>query len=170
MDARRPPGLGRAPGQLDVLSLRPHDTGKDNHPCAGAGRGLECDKLTARRPPSALFAGLIAKLLRRPGRPAGGRRSSTTHIDSWEVGSQNWTPRFRAGFPPPPGYDLPPFLPTITGRVVDSLEVSERFLWDLRQTVSDLLLENYAGQLAATLSNQQGLRVFHRGLRRRPLR
>ena len=33
----------------------------------------------------------------------------------------------------------------MTGRVIDSLAVSERFLWDLRQTISDLVVENYAG-------------------------
>ena len=69
----------------------------------------------------------------------------STHIDSWEVGSQNWTPRMREEFQRRRGYDLWPFLPVFTGRVVDSLEVSERFLWDLRQTVSDLIVENYAG-------------------------
>ena len=51
-----------------------------------------------------------------------------------------------------------PFLPVFTGRVVDSLEVSERFLWDLRQTVSDLIVENYAGQFRK-LANQRGLRL-----------
>ena len=38
-----------------------------------------------------------------------------------------------------------PYLPVFTGRVVTSREVSERFLWDVRQTVSDLLVKNYAG-------------------------
>ncbi len=46
----------------------------------------------------------------------------------------------------------------ITGRVVDSLEVSERFLWDLRQTISDLLVENYAGHFRE-LAHQHGLRL-----------
>ena len=41
---------------------------------------------------------------------------------------------------------------------MDSLEVSERFLWDLRQTVSDLIVENYAGQFHK-LANQRGLRL-----------
>ena len=45
------------------------------------------------------------------------------------------------------GYDLLPLLPVFTGRVVESREVSERFLWDLRQTVSDMLVENYAGHM-----------------------
>ena len=35
----------------------------------------------------------------------------------------------------------------MTGRVVDSLEVSERFLWDLRKTIAELLNDNYAGRL-----------------------
>ena len=67
------------------------------------------------------------------------------------------------------GYDLLPLLPAFTGRVVDSLEVSERFLWDLRQTVSDMLVENYAGHIR-TLANRQGSAAFDRGLRRRALR
>jgi hypothetical protein len=41
------------------------------------------------------------------------------------------------------GYDPRPYLITLTGRVVDSPEVTERFLWDLRRTVADLFAENY---------------------------
>ena len=80
-----------------------------------------------------------------------------THIDSWENGSQNWTPRMREEFQRRRGYDLFSFLPVITGRVVDSLEVSERFLWDLRQTVSELVLENYAGHMRE-LAHAHGMR------------
>ncbi len=46
----------------------------------------------------------------------------------------------------------------MTGRVVESLEVSERFLWDLRQTVSDLLVEKYAGHMRE-LAHRHGLRL-----------
>ena len=42
-----------------------------------------------------------------------------------------------------------PWLPVVTGRVVESGEVSERFLWDLRQTALELICENYAGHLRA---------------------
>ncbi len=49
-------------------------------------------------------------------------------------------------------------LPAMTGRVVDNLEVSERFLWDIRKTVDDLLLENYAGQFEK-MANRHGLRL-----------
>ena len=56
------------------------------------------------------------------------------------------------------GYDPLPWLPVVTGRVVDSLEVSERFLWDLRQTVSELVVENYAGRMRE-LAHEHGLRL-----------
>ena len=55
------------------------------------------------------------------------------------------------------GYDLIPFLPVFTGRVVGSLEVSERFLWDVRRTVSELVIENYAGNFHR-MANASGLR------------
>ncbi len=55
------------------------------------------------------------------------------------------------------GYDLMRFLPVFTGRVVDSLEVSERFLWDVRRTVSELVIENYAGHFHR-LANTHGMR------------
>ncbi len=42
--------------------------------------------------------------------------------------------------------------------VVDSLELSERFLWDVRQTVADLLYENYAGHFR-TLAHRHGIRL-----------
>ena len=144
------------PGKWTILRIGHTTTGKDNHPAPEAGRGLECDKLS-RAGIDAHFAGLMAKLVADNG-PLVGQTLVTTHIDSWEVGSQNWTPRMREEFRRLRGYDLFPFLPVITGRVVDSLEVSERFLWDLRQTVSDLLVENYAGRMHA-LAKEHGLRL-----------
>jgi hypothetical protein len=38
-------------------------------------------------------------------------------------------------------------LPTFTGMVVDTCEASERFLWDIRKTASELVCENQAGRL-----------------------
>jgi len=36
------------------------------------------------------------------------------------------------------------YLPAISGRVVSSMEVTERFLWDWRQTCQELVIENHA--------------------------
>ena len=49
-----------------------------------------------------------------------------------------------------------PWLSVVTGRVVQSPDASERFLWDLRRTVADLFAENYAGRFAE-LAHQNGL-------------
>jgi hypothetical protein len=145
-------------GKWLVLRLGHTTTGKDNHPAPVSGRGLECDKLS-KVAAEAHFNGLMGRLIDDNRALAGqGKVLVSTHIDSWEVGSQNWTPRMREEFRKRRGYDLLPLLPTFTGRVVDSLEVSERFLWDLRQTVSDMLIENYAGHFR-TLANRHGLRL-----------
>jgi hypothetical protein len=143
-------------GQWTVLRLGHTSTGVTNAPSPASGRGLECDKLS-QEGIEAQFAGMMGPLIADVG-PAAGRTLVATHIDSWENGSQNWTARMREEFRTRRGYDLLPFLPVLSGRVVESLEVSERFLWDLRQTVSDLVVENYAGH-AAQLARQHGLRL-----------
>ena len=67
---------------------------------------------------------------------------SSVHIDSWEVGFQNWTPKFLQEFKRLRGYGAVPYLPAMTGRFVESPEISERFLWDVRRTIADLVAEN----------------------------
>jgi len=141
-------------GRWTILRFGHTSTGKENHPAPEAGRGLECDKLS-KQAAEVHFGGLMGKLIADAG-PLAGKTLASTHIDSWEVGSQNWTPGFRDAFRRRRGYDPLPLLPTMTGLVVDSLELSERFLWDLRQTISELLLENYAGHFRK-LAHEHGL-------------
>ena len=158
MDHRGRLGWDVPPGQWLILRFGHTTTNKDNHPAPITGRGLECDKFS-KEAVETHFNGLMKKLVAdNPSLSGQGKVLVSTHIDSWEVGSQNWTPRMREEFQQRRGYDLLPFLPTFTGRVVDSLEVSERFLWDLRQTVSDLIVDNYAGHFR-TLAQRRGLRL-----------
>jgi len=118
--------------------------------------GLECDKLNKAAGESH-FAAMVGKLAKQVG-PLAGKVLVSTHIDSWEAGSGNWTSGFRDEFSRRRGYDLLPYLPTLNGVDVDSREVSERFLWDYRETVSELLLENYAGHFRE-LARHRGLRL-----------
>ncbi|MGC8784677.1 MAG: glycosyl hydrolase [Armatimonadota bacterium] len=143
-------------GRWTILRVGHTPTGAMNAPSPASGRGLECDKLS-KEGIEAHFAGFMAKLISDVGKLAGVTLVAT-HVDSWEVGSQNWTPRFREEFRQRRGYDPLPYLPVITGRVIESAEVSERFLWDWRQTISELLIENYAGHLR-TLAHRHGLRL-----------
>ncbi|HID23039.1 MAG TPA: glycosyl hydrolase family 43, partial [Planctomycetaceae bacterium] len=143
-------------GRWTILRIGHTPTGKDNHPAPESGRGLECDKLS-HRAVQTHFASFIGKLTQDVG-PLAGQTFVATHIDSWEVGVQNWTPKFRDEFRRRRGYDPLPWLPVVTGRVIGSREQSERFLWDLRQTVGELLLENYAGCMRE-LAQKHGLRL-----------
>jgi hypothetical protein len=143
-------------GKWTLLRLGHTTTGKDNHPAPQAGRGLECDKLS-RKAVEAMFDGLMGKLI-ADSKPLAGRTLVSTHIDSWEVGSQNWTGRLPQEFRARRGYDLLPWLPALTGRILGSTEKTERFLWDLRQTISELVLENYAGHFRE-LAHRQGIRL-----------
>ena len=153
------------PGKWTILRLGHTVTGADNHPAPEPGRGLESDKLS-KAATDAMFAGLMGKLI-DDSKPLAGRSLVSTHIDSWETGSQNWTPRMREDFQRLRGYDPLPFLPVVSGRVIDSVAVSERFLWDLRMTVSDLLIKNYAGRFRE-LANARGLRLSIEGYDRPP--
>ena len=145
-------------GNWTLLRLGHTSTGAKNSPAPATGTGFECDKLS-RQGIEANFAGMMARLAadnhaRPPGSATG---LVATHIDSWENGSQNWTEQMREEFRKRRGYDMTVFLPVMTGRVVDSLEISERFLWDLRRTISELVIENYACRMRE-LAQEQGLR------------
>ena len=71
--------------------------------------------------------------------------------DSWEAGSQNWTDDMIAQFKKLRGYDPLPWMPVLAGQVVESAEASDRFLWDFRKTIGDLIANEHYGQLEATL-------------------
>jgi hypothetical protein len=143
------------PGKWTILRIGHTTTGVENAPAPASGRGLECDKLS----PSGIeanFTAMMKKLAQDVGQDAW-RTLMATHIDSWENGSQNWTSKMREEFRKRRGYDMTPFLSVMTGRVIGSLEISDRFLWDLRQTVSELVIENYAGRMSQ-LAHQHGLK------------
>jgi len=65
------------------------------------------------------------------------------HTDSWEIEYFNWTPTFIEEFRARRGYDPVPYLPALTGRIVESRDVSTRFLNDYRKTLGDLAIDNH---------------------------
>ena len=143
-------------GHWAILRFGYTTTGVPNHPAPAGGLGLECDKLS-RKAVQLQFNSLMGKILKYVG-PADRKAIVSTHIDSWEIGSQNWSPDFQLEFKRRRGYDLTRYLPIMTGRVIENLETSERFLWDLRKTVGDLLVENYAAAMRE-IAERHGLRL-----------
>jgi len=143
-------------GDWTILRLGHTFSGAKSHPAPASGIGPECDKLS-KEALETHFNGMINTLIDDVG-PLAGKAFVSTHVDSWEVGAGNWTPKMREEFKRLRGYDMTPFLPVLTGRFVGSVDITERFLWDLRQTASDLLETNYIGHLAK-LAHDRGLKL-----------
>ncbi len=137
-------------GKWTILRFGRTSNGAGTRPAPLPGLGLECDKMD-QAALDAHFDAFIGTLLREVGPRKESAESgwNMLHIDSWDMGAQNWTSAFREEFRRRRGYDPMRYLPAVTGRVVDSLEVSERFLWDLRQTSQELMIENHAEHLKA---------------------
>ncbi len=90
--------------------------------------------------------------------PLAGKSLKYLHTDSWEIELANWTPTLRTEFQKRHGYDLLPWLPTLAGRIVDSREASDRFLFDYRQTLGDLAIDNHY-RLFSENAHQHGLGI-----------
>ena len=113
--------------------------GITNHPATAEATGLEVDKLD-RRFVKKYFDTYLDSYKDTVGADMMGKRGIHYVInDSWEAGSQNWTDNMIAQFKKLRGYDPLPWMPVLTGRVVESAEASDRFLWDFRKTIADLI-------------------------------
>ncbi|WP_165374801.1 glycosyl hydrolase [Sphingomonas montana] len=122
-------------GRWRILRIGMTTTGKTNA-AAGLGEGLECDRFN---PVAAKlqFDSWFGRTLDRIG-PRAGRILKTVHVDSWEAGTQNWGPTLAAGFRERRGYDPLRWIAAMAGVPVDSADMTERFLFDVRRTVADL--------------------------------
>ena len=147
------------PGEWTILRIGAICNGRKNHPASQNGRGLEVDKLSA----SAMehhFNSYSARLCDALGvtrETVGPFGFTTMHIDSYEVGGQNWTQGLAEIFEKRTGYSLVPFLPVFTTRIVGSVAETEDFLEDFRRVIADLFAENYAGTMAR-LCHEHGLK------------
>jgi hypothetical protein len=133
-------------GTWTVLRIGQTTTGVQNHPAPDGGWGLECDKYS-REAYDYHFDHFFGELLEALG-PLAAQGLAGGLIDSYETGMQNWTHEFPQEFAKRRGYDLRKYLPVMTGRVVQSVEASERFLWDIRRTCADLMGDYYYGRFA----------------------
>jgi hypothetical protein len=125
--------------------------GITNHPATAEATGLEVDKLD-RRYVKKYMDKYLDSYKATVGAEFMGKRGIRFVVnDSWEAGSQNWTNNMIAQFQKRRGYSPLPWMPVLTGQVVESAEASDRFLWDFRKTIGDLIADEHYGQLEATL-------------------
>jgi hypothetical protein len=143
------------PGKWVVLRMGYSLTGSHNNPASPEATGLEVDKLSSASV-KAYFTHYLDMYKETLGPLMGKRGLQYVITDSWEAGVQNWTDDMIAQFTKRRGYDPRPWLPALTGRVVESAEASDRFLWDFRKTIADLTAECHYDQLT-TLLHERGM-------------
>jgi len=129
--------------------------GITNHPASPEGTGLEVDKLNPDDVTQYMntyldnYKGAVGDLM--------GKRGLQYVInDSWEAGAQNWTDNLIAEFTRRRGYDPRPWMPVLAGRVIESAQASEGFLWDFRETLGDMLAD-YHYDLLTRLLHDRGM-------------
>jgi hypothetical protein len=144
-------------GDWTILRLGYSLTGAKNRPATAAGSGYEADKLS-RRHMEAYIHGYFDPLAEKLG-PLFGKSLRYVMMDSWEAGTNNWTDEMAAEFRRRRGYDPTLYLPALTGRVVESADVSDRFLWDFRRTLADLWADAHYGTMAEKL-RERGLGIY----------
>lgn len=139
-------------GSWTIMRIGYRNSGRKCSPASDYGEGYEVDKLD-KNALDRFFDSYVAKLVKVCGinpkeDPVGRAGFNAILVDSWEVGSQNWTHGFEKSFESRNGYSLLRFLPCFAGFVVGSLDQTFGFCKDLRRTVEELFAENYADRLA----------------------
>jgi hypothetical protein len=142
-------------GRWIVLRLGYSLLGITNHPASPEATGPEVDKLS-RTYVKNYFDNYLDQYKDATAGLMGKRGLRFVVTDSWEAGSQNWTDEVMQEFARRRGYDMHPWLPVLAGHVVESSEASDRFLYDFRRTLSDLVAEYHYDQLT-TLLHARGM-------------
>lgn len=129
-------------GDWTILRFGWSLTGKENHPASPEATGLEVDKLDPVAFPAYLRTYLNNYKDASNGL-MGQRGIQYVLTDSYEAQQETWTPSMQEQFERRRGYKLLPWLPALTGQIINSTAETERFLFDWRQTLSELFTENY---------------------------
>ncbi len=153
-------------GRWTILRLGHTTTGKVNVSASESGTGLEVDKFD-RDAVDFQFDHTVGRVAKAAGALTG-KTFDKIEIDSFEAGLQNWTAKLPADFAQANGYAITPWLPALTGRIVGDVEQSNRFLFDFRRTLADLIADNYYGRMEQR-ANAAGLDIYVEGYGPGPL-
>jgi len=144
-------------GNWTIIRMGKRVTGASTRPSPEPVIGLESDKMD-----TLAFRNHLSNytdiLLKRTAPRKAGAGWTGFHIDSWESGAQNWTEGIIEEFEARRGYHPEPYFLAYTGRAIQSVEITERFLWDLRQTCKELVIENHV-EFAKDYAHKNGLEL-----------
>jgi hypothetical protein len=149
--------------QWRIIRMGASLLGTTNHPAPAEATGLEVDKFDGEAVGRYMdhYLGMYRDAAGADMIGAKGVRAILT--DSIEVGAANWTPKMLAQFQRLRGYDATPWLPALTGVLVGSREESDKFLYDWRRTLADLMASEHYGTVAAK-AHAAGLKVYGEAL------
>lgn len=147
------------PGRWAILRFGYSLLGITNHPAPAESTGLEVDKLNGNDVHEYMENYLNSYKSTVGAANMGPRGITSLTNDSWEAGSQNWTDDMIQQFHRLRGYSMIPWMPVLAGEVVGSSAASDRFLWDLRETIGDLIASEHFGVIQHVL-DQWGLRHY----------
>ncbi|HUV62968.1 MAG TPA: glycosyl hydrolase [Sedimentisphaerales bacterium] len=134
---------------------------KTNGPAAKEAIGWECSKLDKIALENHLRKGMVGSLI-GPGGPCGDGKLHGLLLDSWERYIPTWTIDRDAVFKEfrkRRGYDMRPYMPAMMGYIVQNQAHTDKFLRDLRETMSDLFVENFFGHFQ-TLAHEFGTILY----------
>ncbi|MGO8757924.1 MAG: glycosyl hydrolase [Terracidiphilus sp.] len=150
-------------GEWMVLRIGYSLTGHENGPAPAEATGLEVDKLNRDYVKNYVDGYLKMYSDAIGADKLGANGISYLLTDSIEVGPQNWTDNILKEFEQRRGYDPHPWLPALTGVVIKGTADTDRFLWDFRRTIGQLLAENHYGEIAEDL-HAHGLSYYGEAL------
>jgi hypothetical protein len=150
-------------GNWMVLRIGSSLTGHENGPAPAEATGLEVDKLN-RDYVKNYVDGYLKMYADTIGASEMGKSGISYMLtDSIEVGPQNWTDNMLEEFEQRRGYDARPWLPALTGIIIKSTSDTDRFLWDFRRTIGQLIAENHYGEISDDL-HAHGLSYYSEAL------
>ncbi|MGJ5641454.1 glycosyl hydrolase [Formosa sp. S-31] len=145
-------------GNWKILRFGYALTGRQNHPAPEEATGLEVDKLdkdAVRR----YINTYLDMYKEASGNRLGSEGLEYMILDSYEAGLMNWTSKFPEEFQKRRGYSLVKWLPVLIGRSVKSVTESEKFLWDFRKTIGELIAENHYDVIGEEL-HKRGMKRY----------
>jgi len=131
-----------SPGRWTILRYVCMNTGERLKVPSPASDGWATDHLNAEAT-RAHMSYVIARLKETLGEDL--RRSGVVnlYLASYEVRGPVWSPGFTAEFKRRRGYDMTPWLPVVFGARVGTDAMTDRFLFDYRKTLGEILIDAY---------------------------
>ncbi len=140
-------------GKWIVLRFGYSLLGTTNHPASPEATGFEVDKLNLDHIKS-YWVQYLDQYLDATGGLMGEKGLQYVITDSFESGAQNWTDNMIEEFNIRRGYDITPWMPVLVGYVIESAEASDRFLFDFRRTLEEMMAEYHYDALTDILSER----------------